>query len=959
MRHFFKSFPITLLLLTVFISTVIAQQSKPAPPPPPSPPLPVDAGEPIPVDPDVRMGKLDNGLTYYILVNGKPENRAELRLAVNAGSMQEDDDQLGVAHFVEHMAFNGSRNFSKNELVDYLEKVGSRFGPDLNAYTSFDETVYMLQVRTDDKEQLDKGLLILRDWAEGVSFDSTEIDKERGVVISEWRSRLSANQRMSQEYLPVMYYNSRYAARLPIGEPDIIQHAPYDVFRRYYREWYRPDLMSIFVVGAVDADEIEGKIRSSFSTIPLVGKARDKESNAVPAHAETFARVITDAEATNSVIRLMYKHRQGTQKTIHDYRERLVHSLFNRMMGARLQDRAEDPDPPYLFGNSGFGQDVGELATYTSFASADGKKIRQAYHTLLEENQRVLLHGFTADELSRAKTEMMEFAERNALEADKQESSRLVQRLIYHFLRESPIPSARQHLDLYKKLMPTVTLAEINQLASGWITDQNRVIILTGPDKDKEFFPDSAELVQILNESSAWNPEPYSDVDLSAPLIARSFESTAISGETVDTSYEIYSWTLQNGIRVTAKPTTFKNDEILMNAYSPGGHSLYNDEIYPSATFSAEIITESGAGPYKASDLDKKLAGKTVRARPFIFERYEGINGSSSVKDLETLFQLSYAYLVTFREDEESLQSYITKRKGMFANILDNPNNWFGDKVSRITSGYHPRRGFPDSTMFTKVEMDQVQFVYSDRFGDVSDMEFFFVGNFNVDTLKALTNRYLAALPGGGRQEQGKDLGVRYPAHPIDSSFHRGEAPKSLVQLIFHGPDVYDPDTAYVMQCLVDVARIKLREALREDQGGVYGVSIGGGQSKFPEEYYSIRVSFNADPPQTKALEDLTFQVLEKLTTTIDPNDIVKITEAQRQSLNKNLQQNNYWMNLMLDEYLNDTPLADAASPEKLEARIASINEDVLRRAARKYFNDQRLIQLVMHPESFQPEGRP
>ncbi len=924
-----------------------------APAPVPPPPLPASGLSSIPSDPSVRIGQLPNGMTYYIKANAKPENRAELRLALKAGSMQEDPDQLGLAHFIEHMAFNGTTHFSKNELVNYLERVGSRFGPDLNAYTSFDETVYMLQVRTDDTEQFNKGLLILKDWAEGISFDSAEIDKERGVVISEWRSRLSPDQRMQQQYLPIVYYKSRYADRLPIGDPEIVNNAPYDVVKRFYADWYRPELMALFIVGVVDVDAIERQIKEQFGSIAAKTPVRIKESNDVPVHDATFARVITDPEATNTNIQIIYNHKYTKVKDLLGYRQRLVENLYNRMLGTRLSDLTEEADPPFIFGYTGYGQDVGDLATYSSFAMAAPKDTRRAYVTLLEENQRVLQHGFTQAELDREKANILRQAEQSKIEESKLESSRVVQRLINNYLDETPIPNASQHYDTYTSMLPTISVDEVSQLAKKWITQKNRVIVITGPEKDKAMYPDSAELVRILAEVSKKQMSPYEDVDVSAPILEGALLPQPVVSSSYDEKLDIHHWSFANGVKVSAKSTNFKNDEILMNAYSPGGHSLYKDDLFPAARSTSSVVGNSGVGAYNSTALEKKLSGQRVNVSPFIFERFEGLSGSASIKDGETMMQLVYSYVTAYRRDTTALSAYINREEAMFANMLSNPNNWYSDRVNRITFQNHPRIGFPTLESYSKINMDDIMHIYGDRFRDVSDMHFFFVGNINMDSLKQLTGKYLGTLPGGGRSETWKDVGVRFPDGKIDSVYYRGEAPKSLVQLIYHGSDHFHPDTSYVLQSLLDLARIKLREELREEEGGVYGVSLGGSQSKFPIEQYSIRVNFNADPPRTNELITSAKNVLEKIKMEVDTADIAKVIETQRQSRIKDLQQNQFWMSAFVNSWINGTDMYQATQLEVLEARTARLTPEVLTQAARKYFSDKDLISVVMFPEKY------
>ncbi len=905
----------------------------------------------IPQDPTVRIGTMPNGITYYLKVNKKPENRAELRMAVKAGSMQEDPDQLGIAHLVEHMAFNGSKNFSKNELVNYLESVGSRFGPDLNAYTSFDETVYMLQVRTDEPEHFDKGMLILRDWAGDITFDGEEIDKERGVVISEWRTGLSADQRMQRQYLPMMYYKSRYADRLPIGDPEILKNVSYDAVRRFYKDWYRPDLMAVMVVGDIDLDVVEGQLKAQFGNMIPSPQKRDKIPVSFPAHEETFARVITDPEATNSRLEVIYKHTYKPLENILDYRTRILHNLYNRMLGRRLAEKAREANPPYIFGFTGYSQDVGELATYSSTAVAEAKNIRRAYKTLLEENQRVLLHGFTVTELEREKVAIMRQAEQSVLEQDKQESGRIVQRLVGHFLDQTPIADASQTLEMNLSMMPTISVQEVSHLASQWITNRNRMVLITASEKDKALLPDSVELISIMNEISKIPLPAYVDIDVSAPLLNGSFPVKAILSPAHDEGLNIYHWQFANGVKVTAKPTYFKNDEILMNAYSLGGHSQYDITKFPSARSVSSVIGTSGLGTFNATALEKKLSGLRVSVSPFIVERYEGFNGSSSVADLEMMMQLVYSYTTAFRKDTVALNSFLSRERGMYANLLSNPQNWFSDRVTKISSQNHPRRGFPTLESYDHVKMNEIIDIYQDRFKDVSDMHFFFVGNFDPDSLQRLTSRYLGALPGSGRSETWKDVGDRMPSGKIDSVYKMGEAPRSLVQLIYHGPDHFNPDTGYVLQSLVDLARIKLREALREEESGVYGVTISGSQSKLPIQQYAIRISFNAEPGRTDELTQKAKEVIQKIKLEVSPTDIAKITETQRQSRIKDLQQNQFWMGAFINGWVNNTELAQAVQMESLETRITKLNTEILLRAARKYFNEKELISVLMFPE--------
>ncbi len=680
------------------------EESVPPPPPPPPPPPKM---KPIPVDPDIKTGQLANGIKYIIRKNSKPENRAELRLTLNAGAMQEDDDQQGLAHFVEHMAFNGSKNFAKSELVDFLESIGTKFGPDLNAYTSFDETVYMLQVRTDSTELLEKGLLVLEDWAGGITFENEEIDKERGVVESEWRTRLSANQRMFNEYLPVMYFGSRYAERLPIGKPEIIRKAPYETVKRFYKDWYRPDLMGVIVVGDIDVNKMEKEIQARFGKLKNPSNPREREYYEVPKHKETFVSVIQDKEAAFTNVQLMYKHDHVPVKTMNDYRQNIVRRLYNNMLGARLDELGQSADPPFNFAYTGYSRDLGDIDTYSSYAMVPEGGGTRGLSVLLEENERVLRHGFTQGELERQKTEILTNMQRALKEKDKTDSRRFASRYVAHFVDGIAIPGIEDEVDFYKLLLPSIQLSEINALAKKWITEENRVVVITGPEKTGVPFPSEEDVFAILESVSKKDIKPYVDNVSDEPLMAVIPSPAPIKEEKKLDNIGVTELTLANGLKVVLKPTDFKNDEILVSGYSPGGSSLYGDEDYPNASNAARIVDNSGIATFDAPQLQKKLTGKTLRISPYISELYEGFNGSVSPDDLETLLQLVHLYFTKPRKDEAALQSYIAKQSSIFKNIMANPDYWFSDQVAKISYNNHARRGFPTEGQLKAIDLDR------------------------------------------------------------------------------------------------------------------------------------------------------------------------------------------------------------------------------------------------------------
>ena len=905
----------------------------------------------IPIDDRLTMGVLPNGIKYYIQKNQKPENRAELRLAVNAGSVLEDEDQLGLAHFVEHMAFNGTEHFNKSELVDYLESVGTRFGPDLNAYTSFDETVYMLQVRTDSTELFDQGMLIIRDWANGITFEDEEIDKERGVVVSEWRSRLSPDQRMQQKTFPIMYKGSRYAERLPIGSPDIVENASYETVKRFYKDWYRPDLMAVVVVGDVDVTTIEGQIQKLFGDIAPVETPRPRTKYDVPFHDETLVSIESDKEASFTNVNIMYKHEKIHNKTLDDYRGSLVRSLYNSMLGARLQEISKLPDPPFVFAYTGYSGNVGDLDTYSSFAFVPEGKAEAALETLLTENKRVLKHGFTIGELERAKKNMMESAERNFKEMDKTESRRLVMRYVYKYLDDIATPGPKQQLDLYEKYIPSIQLEEVSQLAGLWIRDNSRVIVITGPEKDETPLPTDEEVFGILDKIDATAVEAYKDEVITEPFFDIELSAVEITKTESFDGVNVDYIKLENGVQVYLKRTDFKNDEILMRATSPGGSSIYNDDDYFDASNAASLVNEAGIGVFSPIQLQKLMAGKNVSVRPYIGSLSEGMNGSSSPDDLEIMFQMIYKSFYEPRIDPEAYTSFITKQKGIYKNLMSNPQYFFSDYVSKFKFDNHARVGWPTEADWAELDYDKAMEIYKDRFGDASDFIFTFVGNYNQELITEYIQKYLGNLPSLNRDETWKDVGIRPKQGEIYDRFNNGEAPKTNVHMYYHGGYEYNDGNNYIMSSMLAYLRIKLRESLREDLGGVYGVGVYGGGSKKPYEKYNITISFNSDPEMTDTLVQAAKEVLKKaIMDGPSEEDMTKVKETQRQSRIKNLKENRFWQGQLIGEHEEGRDFDDILMKDYTKI-IDGLTASQIKMAIGKYFDQNNFMQIIMDPD--------
>ncbi len=904
----------------------------------------------LPSDPDVRVGTLKNGLTYYIRKNEKPEDKVELRLVINAGSMLETDEQQGLAHFLEHMAFNGTKNFEKNELVSYLQSIGVKFGADLNAYTSFDETVYILPIPSDDEEILDKGLTVLEDWAHNIALTDEEIDKERGVVLEEWRLGQGANQRMRDEWFPIMFKESRYADRLPIGKKEVLETFEYETLRQFYKDWYRPDLMAVIAVGDVDPDEMEKKIKERFGKIKNPKNPKERKLYEVPNHDQTFISVVSDKEAAFTQIQLVYKQENKKTETLNDFRREVVYRLYTGMLNQRLDELKQSAEPPFFFANTNYGSMVRTKSNYSSFAVVGEDGIKKGLKALVVENERVKRFGFTEGELERYKKVMLNNMEKAFKEADKTESKRYAGEYIRNFLSSEPIPGVAFEYDFYQKILPTITIEEVNELGKKWVNKSNRVIVLTGPEKEGVTMPTEDDVRKMLREATLARITPYED-----KVVASSFIEEAPAAGKVELVKELKAveakeLTLSNGVKVVLKPTDFKNDEILMTAYSFGGSSLYPQEDDHSAGNASRIIGETGVKEFSSTDIQKMLSGKTVQVNPYIARISEGLNGNTSPEDVEIMLQLVHLYFTSPRKDVESFESYKSKNRMLFQNLMSNPQFYYADQVSKILSDNHPRaEGFPKAEDLDKINYDRAYDIYKERFANASDFTFFFVGSFKEEELIPVLETYLGSLPSAAENEEFKDLGVRPPIGVVEETVKKGTDQKSLVTLAFTGEKSFDKESNYYLRSLASHLTNKLIEILREEKGGVYGVGARANVSKHPYENYAFTVSFPCGPENVEDLTKTVFDEIEKIKTDgVSDEDLTKVVEIQRRERKDNLEKNRYWLNSLQSYYYNGM---DLSGYHEYEAQIEKLTSDDIKTSAIKYLKTDNYIKVVLMPE--------
>ena len=909
----------------------------------------ISLSEVIPMDSAIIAGRLDNGLTYFIRPNRKPENRAELRLVVNAGSVLEDDDQRGLAHFCEHMAFNGTRHFKKQALIDFLESIGMRFGPEINAYTSFDETVYMLEVPTDSASIVETAFLVLEDWAHGVLYEAEEIDRERGVIVEEWRGGRGAGARMRDEQLPVIFRGSRYAERLIIGKKEIIEGCDYESLRRYYRDWYRPNLMAVIAVGDFNPTRIEELIHAHFAHIPASDSPRERIEYPVPDHEETLFAIATDPEATRTSISVYYKYDLLPEKTATDYRRQLLEYVYDAMLNQRLSERAREADPPFLYGFAGKGQMVRTKGVAYLVAGVEETGLEWGLEAVLTEAERARRFGFTEPELERVKQAILRSIDSAYRERDKTESSVYAAEYTRHFLEDEPVPGIAYEFAFYNQFIPGIRLDEVNRLARERLTESNRVILVNAPEKEGLSVPTEDDLLDVFDVVAAKEIEPYEEEVSEAPLVAElPLPGKLVAEETID-ELGITVWRFSNGIKFLFKPTDFQNDEIQFTSVSPGGHSLAPDSLYVSASMATALVGEGGLGPFSRIELSKKLAGKVVRVSPAIGSVNEGVWGSASPQDVETMFQLIYLTFTAPRRDSTAYLSLKTRLEGFIANRSAQPESAFGDTL-QVTLAQHHFRARPISqAIIDELDYEASLDFYRDRYADAGDFTFVFVGNFTPDDLKPLVELYIGGLPAGGREERWRDVGISAPEGVIEKVVWRGIESKGHVRIVFPGEYTWSRWDSYRMDAMLDVLRIKLREVIREDLGGTYGVTVSGAMTRRPREEFRIHIDFGCDPERIEELTKTVFTQIDSLRMFApDESYILKVKESQLRSYETNLKENSYWLSALRQLSFYGRDLTDILTYPDLVERLTP--EDILW-AAERYFNFDRYVRIVLLPE--------
>lgn len=885
----------------------------------------------LPLDQKVKKGKLANGLTYYIRENNKPEQKVELRLVVKVGSIVEDDDQLGLAHMAEHMAFNGTKNFKKNEIVTFLQDIGVGFGSDLNASTSFDETIYILPIPTSKKGNLEKGFQVLEDWAHQVTYLDEDINSERAIILEESRLGKSGEERMFKKIYPELFKGSKYADRLPIGTDSIIKNFKPDAIRRFYREWYRPDLMAVIVVGDIKEAEALQLIQKHFSSMKNPASPRPRSYAEVPPYSSPNAMVVTDKEATSYSFSLNYpSKRSEPTHTEQQYREDLLKNLYTSMLNARFREISQKENAPFVYAFGDFDSYAKNYESFNVSAGTGTNDVTRGVDAVAEEIERVTRFGFTEAELERTKKNILASYDRMYNNRDKTESEVYANEYVRNFADEEPAPGMEREYDYVKKMLPAITLSEVNKLTDTYKAEKNRFAYIMGPETGK--LPAPAEVLAAIDAKSKADLKPYEEKAVATNLLSKEPITGKVSSKSNNTALGTTELVLSNGITVTLKRTDFKADQVIMNASRFGGNAGYPLADKYNAEYAIAVATGMGIGSFSPTDLRKALAGKTANASPFITQSTEGFRGSSSNKDMETMFQLLYLYVNDPRIDTSLFKSFIQRSKAQYAMMGANPQFAFLDTLNKVLYNNDPLTptALPKAENFDKVSMERAMAIYKERLGALAGMHFNFVGSFNEQDIIPLIEKYIAGLPAAGKKPAFVDNKVRpFKGNKI-FRFKRGKEDKSLIIAVTSGEMPYTPDMSLKLQALSEVMNIKITEEMREKIQGIYAGGTFANMSKTPYNSYQFGLQLPCGPSKVDTLlkaYDAEMKALADKGPSV--SYIEKIKKQWIEEYRTNIKTNEYWLARLVqiqqgetntDRLLNFEKYINALKPADVQA---------------------------------------
>ncbi len=919
------------ILIFTQISALVAQQS------------PV---ENTPLDPKVIYGTLPNGMKYYIRQNAKPEERAEFYIVHNVGAILEDDDQNGLAHFTEHMAFNGTKNFPKKGILDFMEKNGVAFGHNVNAFTGQDVTAYMLsKVPTTREGLIDTSLLVLHDWSSFISFEAEEIDAERGVIHEEWRTGKTPDRRMRTKVMPALYNNSKYAKRDVIGDINVIDNFKHEIIKRFYTDWYRPDLQALIIIGDFDPKKMEQKVLNVFSDIPKRENTKPRFDIEIPNNSEPLIGIATDKEAERTMVTLLFKHDIVKNKDMNYVRNQLVGNLYSLMLNNRFSELTQKANPPFIYAYTYYGDIARTKSAYYSVALVKKGMSKNALNVLLTENQRLRQHGFTESELERAKKDLLVQIETQYKERDKTESENYVWVYFSHFLTNEPALGIEFEYEYTGKTLQTVSLEEINKLAGQRITDENIVVTITGPEGSE--IPTEAEISELLKNFKTMQTEAYADDTLNEPLMKKTPKAKKAKNTTEENGVTEIQY--DNGAKVIYKKTDFKEDEIQMSAYKFGGYSNTSDADINSARLAADLVAAGGVGNFSATQLQKKLAGKNISVRPKLNSYTHGFSGNSTPQDFETLLQLINLYFTAPRADATAGKAEMQKYESFYENKALNPASRFSDSLQVIVTNKNKRTLPMNKAFFTNVTYEKAYESYKEAFSDANDFVFVFVGNIDPKQAQKLFDTYIGSLPSKGKKGAYTNHKIYPPKGVTEKEIEfKLEVPKSTVYVNFNGTYEYSPLNNLELAALEHIIDLRYIETIREQEGGTYGVGVYKSTNKHPESRYMVHIRFDCAPEKAEQLTQIVYREIEKIKENGPTDeDLQKTIEYFQKTRQENLKENSFWLEALVEKSQNGI---DNTSSTKYDEILSKITKESLKKAANLYFNMNQRIELTMKP---------
>lgn len=934
----FLNYAARLLFIICFSTQVFAQ---------------INLNSPLPVDPDVKIGKLSNGLTYYIRKNEKPAKKIELRLVVNAGSVLEENNQLGLAHFMEHMGFNGSKNFPKNDLVNYLQSVGVKFGADLNAYTGFDETVYILPISSDKPEVVEKGFTVLEDWAFNNLMDKNEIEKERGVVLEESRLSKGSNERMRRQYFPQLFNGSKYAERLPIGKDSILKTFKPELLQQFYKEWYRPNLMAVIVAGDIDVATAEQKIKEHFGSYKNPEHLVERPAIIpITQRTQPQAMVVTDDEATNTILQIFnYVRPDKPAATWADYKKLVEENLMTSLINQRLQELTQRENPPFNFAGTNMGPFIRGYKAFISFAVLGNNSPQEAVDALIAETERARQYGFLKSELERAKADLLNQTQTEYSERNKLESGTYVSEYIDNFLEGTPIPGVANRYQFIKDILPSITVDSINAVAKDMPRNNNAFALVLAPSNRRDKLPGNDALMNAIVAASNKPVKPYEEKAIAVKLLDKEPAAGKVVKSTKNAALGTTDLTLSNGITVTLKPTNFKNDQIVMDAWRLGGFNKFPLADKENAQYAANIVTQMGVKNLTPTDLQKFLSGKTASVHPYINNNEEGIEGASSIPDFETFLQLTYLYFTQPRRDETLFHSFVKKQKGSLQFLRQNPQVYFQDTLTKIVYNNNPwANSIPTEDTFDRLNLDRSLAIYNQIYSNAYGMHFTFVGNTDSVKIIPLLEKYLGSLPAAPKENKDKDNGVRPVRGVVNATIKRGKEAQSVITTLFSGPTTYSTQDELAFRALIEVLNIKVVEKLREEMSGIYGGGFYGAIEKRPYVHYTISSRIPCGPENVDKLTEALLGLIKTAQQKgIDQKDLDKVKETWRKQYGVNIQENEFWLQSLSSAWIDKRNPMEILQYQKM---IAALTPQQLQKTAQKYFDFKNYVKAVLYPEN-------